>query len=127
MKLILFTDAAGREPLMQVGHEFRASPTVKKRLRSIDWGTLAGYWGEFRLFRALLKLDENAVSLSAGIRGITGFREFELPVYCNIAVAVLLSTAMGASMNTRAAMKYLPAFFCLCGAKHWWSVLEQLL
>lgn len=107
-KLILFTAPEGRVPLMQVGHEFRASPTVKKRLRSTDWGTLAGYWGEFRLFRALLKFDENAVSLTAGIGGSTGFKEFELPVYCNIAAVVMLSTDMGASMNTRADMKYLP-------------------
>lgn len=110
LKLILFTAAETRVPLIQVGHEFMASPTVKNRLRSTDWGTLAGYWGEFRLFRALLKLEENAVSFGAGIRGSTGFEEIELPVYCNIAVAVLLSTDMGASMNTRAAMKYLPVF-----------------
>jgi hypothetical protein len=117
LKLILFTAAETHVPLIQVGHEFRASPTVKNILRSTDWGTLAGYWGEFRLFRALLKLEENAVSFSAGIRGSTGLEEIEIPMYCNIAIAVLLSTDMGMSMNTQAAMKYLPVF-CLCGAKH---------
>lgn len=89
-KVILLMAAFKRVPFMQVGHGLMASPTVKKRWRSTDFGTFAGNFIEFRLLREFLKLLANRVSFMEGILGMVIKDEFVMvvPTYCKIAVAV---------------------------------------
>lgn len=107
--ITLHSRADTPEPLLQMGHDSRASPTVKKRWRSTVCGTFAGYRAELRLRRLLLKLVAKEVSLWEGRLGIITKSVLELELtYCKMVLEVLLSTATGASMNERAAMKYVP-------------------
>ncbi|KAL3839428.1 hypothetical protein ACJIZ3_024019 [Penstemon smallii] len=96
----LFTDATTRLPLpaLQLGHGLIPNPIAKNRDRSIFCGTFAGYFLEFKLLSEFVKLFAIGVAFRGG--GI---------VSCNVAVAVLLSTAtICVSMKGDAVTMYFP-------------------